>query len=502
MSAEAGYSDTGREMFLPIVDPVEGKQQNLRVTCDFHLTDLGNALRLVADCGANIRYCPTQNTWYIWNGVQWVVDTTNRIKEIAKQRVKLIHAEAAFVDKADTKEQKAKQKEIENWAFKSESEYRIAAMIALAESDDRIVVEPRELNGDPNLLNCLSGTIDFKNCPRDKPVREHRREDLITKVCPVRYNSDAKGQLWYDTLFGALPADVVFFLQDAFGYSCIFTMEEKAFLFLYGIPDGRKSSVLDPAFSVLGDYAHAFHYSTFMKKGARASSARPDIIDMEGLRAAQCSELPKGFVIDDALIKSLTSANPQHVRNLYDRYMHDVTVKATFWFESNFMAKIDFEDQANFNRLNVIVFNRPLEKVDKSVLEKLMTDAEEREAIFAWIVDGAFEWREHGLQRPAEVNAATKEYQRTMNPLTWFIDGHCEKKDGAKIGASELHKRFKSIAETMPREFQRTIQAEMLSVANFGRTMKKLGFVSKHTESGSVYEGLTIPDTWEEIEYR
>jgi hypothetical protein len=165
------------------------------------------------------------------------------------------------------------------------------------------------------------------------------------------------------------------------------------------------------------------------------------------------------------------------------------------------MAKIDFEDQANFNRLNVIVFNRPLENVDKSVLEKLMTDAEEREAIFAWIVDGAYEWREHGLQRPAEVNAATKEYQRTMNPLTWFIDGHCEKKDGVKIGASELHKRFKSIAETMPREFQRTIQAEMLSVANFGRTMKKLGFVSKHTESGSVYEGLTISDTWEEIEY-
>ena len=129
MSAEAGYSDTGREMFLPIVDPVEGKQQNLRVTCDFHLTDLGNALRLVADCGANIRDPPIQNTWYIWNGVQWVVDTTNRIKEIAKQRVKLIHAEAAFVDEADKKGQKAKQKEIENWAFKSESEYRIAAMI-------------------------------------------------------------------------------------------------------------------------------------------------------------------------------------------------------------------------------------------------------------------------------------------------------------------------------------------------------------------------------------
>jgi hypothetical protein len=41
----------------------------------------------------------------------------------------------------------------------------------------------------------------------------------------------------------------------------------------------------------------------------------------------------------------------------------------------------------------------------------------------------------------------------------------------------------------------------MMSVANFGRTMKKLGFSSKHTENGSVYEGLTIPDTWEEIEY-
>ena len=41
---------------------------------------------------------------------------------------------------------------------------------------------PGQLDADPWLLNCPNGTLDL----RTGQLREHRREDLITKLCPTR----------------------------------------------------------------------------------------------------------------------------------------------------------------------------------------------------------------------------------------------------------------------------------------------------------------------------
>ena len=37
----------------------------------FHLTELGNAERLVQKFGNDIRYCPEEKRWYAWNGKKW-----------------------------------------------------------------------------------------------------------------------------------------------------------------------------------------------------------------------------------------------------------------------------------------------------------------------------------------------------------------------------------------------------------------------------------------------
>lgn len=63
----------------------------------FTLTDLGNARRLVAQHGKNIRYCYAENRWYVWNGRIWEPDETGEIMRLAKETVGTIYAEAAEV---------------------------------------------------------------------------------------------------------------------------------------------------------------------------------------------------------------------------------------------------------------------------------------------------------------------------------------------------------------------------------------------------------------------
>ena len=73
-----------------------------------------------------------------------------------------------------------------SWAKQSESEYRLKAMLSLAQSERDIAVTANTLDANPWLLNCPNGTIDLQY----NEVLPHNRSDLITKLCPVEYDNE------------------------------------------------------------------------------------------------------------------------------------------------------------------------------------------------------------------------------------------------------------------------------------------------------------------------
>jgi hypothetical protein len=163
------------------------------------------------------------------------------------------------------------------------------------------------------------------------------------------------------------------------------------------------------------------------------------------------------------------------------------------------MAKIDFEDDANYNRLNVLVFNRPLNIVDKKMLGFLQTDPEMQDAIFTWTIDGAYEFLEHGLKKPAIVDAATHQYQRMMNPLNWFLNEFCIKDETARTPASEVYERFKHVAELLPLELRASVKKELRGQKSFNKTFKKLVNFTRFNDR-MYYLGIKIPLIWSEID--
>jgi hypothetical protein len=61
---------------------------------DLHLTDLGNAQRLVTYHGREIRYCFPWHKWLHWDGSRWQQDAIGEVTRLAKKTIASLFASA------------------------------------------------------------------------------------------------------------------------------------------------------------------------------------------------------------------------------------------------------------------------------------------------------------------------------------------------------------------------------------------------------------------------
>ena len=81
-------------------------------------------------------------------------------------------------------------------------------------------ITPEEFDTDPYLVNCNNGTLDL----RLGTLRDHRPEDLITKLAPVDYEAGATDSIFEDFLDRFLhDLELRGFVRRALGYSLLGT---------------------------------------------------------------------------------------------------------------------------------------------------------------------------------------------------------------------------------------------------------------------------------------
>lgn len=292
---------------------------------------------------------------------------------------------------------------------------------------------------------------------------------------------------WYERLLEVLSIKQGAFLQRACGSGLTGINRDKALFVLFGKPNARKSTLLDAIFKALGGYAHPVDISTFAKVISKPGSARPDIVSLEGVRAAQCSEVPHGMIFNDAFLKAITGANPRSVRDLYEKGTHKAVPVTKFYIETNFLPRISFDDDAAFNRFFIVSFLNPiaLEDCDPKIKEFLLEDTDAQKAIFAWLVQGCYEWQDYGLMPPDDVNAARAEYQKSMDPLVSFIESECVLESDVETPTSKLYTQFKLNATV---EDIKNIK----SLKSFGTYLTNFGIKSVHKEHGNVRVGIRL----------
>src|SRR5215470_5384197 len=94
-----------------------------------HLTDLGNARRLVRLFGDDVRYVPPLKKWLLWDTTRWQPDETGGIFRLAKLVVAGIYSEAGY------EEQDARRDALGKHAVRSESIRALHAMVTLAQTE-------------------------------------------------------------------------------------------------------------------------------------------------------------------------------------------------------------------------------------------------------------------------------------------------------------------------------------------------------------------------------
>ena len=281
-----------------------------------------------------------------------------------------------------------------------------------------ISTSARELDSDPHLLNVENGTVDL----RTGELLRHDRKRLITKLAPVRYAENAKCPTWEKFVAWAMVGrpELVAFVQRAFGYCLTGLVREQVWFLLHGSGRNGKTTFLEAAKGVMGDYASRAMPDVFMERVSHPT----ELAFLAGARFILAVEPEIGKAFRDGLLKAVTGEEEMTARRTHkDPFTFDVTFKIAI--AANHLPVVKDDSDGFWRRVRLLPFDNQVaeEAKDPDLREKLRR---EYPGILAWLVRGAVEWHERGLGSAPEVEFATRTYRGDQDLVRRFVDDECE----------------------------------------------------------------------------
>lgn len=404
-----------------------------------HLTDLGNARRLVLAHGGDLRYCEPLSGWLVWDGRRWAADDTGEVERRAKGTVLEMYASAA----AELDD--SQRRELIRWTLLSESAQRIRAMVDLARTELGVTTRPAQFDADPWLLNVANGTLDL----RTGTLREHRRGDLLTRLAPVDYDPAATHPILDRYLVDATAGDADFaaYLQRACGYTLTGLTTEECFFLMLGPGGSGKSTLVEAMLALLGDYGAKASFAAFLNTH-NVGGATPELARLRGARLVAAVEAPKDRQLNEVLVKELTGGDTVTARQLY----HDpVSFSPTFklWLAANDSPKLTDTDTGLWRRLRRLPFEHELPEDKRDPAVKAAMTGEALPALLAWAVQGCAAWQRQGLGACAVVRTKTAELRAEFDPLAEFFAACCTFIKQAETPAAELRQAYEAWAASV-----------------------------------------------------
>lgn len=398
----------------------------------FPLTQLGNSLRFVRRYGKKkdgtpkrALYCHPEKTWHVWDGARWKADEEGLVIALGKDVMLRLADEAKLIVNEDERAKYLK------FAGKCQARYEIRDMLALAESD--LSLNPKNMDADGNLLNFENGTLELDTFT----FREHRKEDLLTKIAGCRFDKERTATCpeWENHLL-LIFNDQKFVeeFQQLCGYSLLADNPEQVFFVLHGAGKNGKSVTIQVLRSIFGEYGGTVSSDTITaRKFTDGGTPRSDIMDLPGKRLLITSETDETTVLNEAFIKAVTGGDTLKHRGVYQSKEKEIRIGAKLWYATNHKPVIRGTDEAIWRRVWLIPFNVEV-PADRRVLDYDRQLLKEEQGILNWMLAGLQKIYDNGgrLKQPDKIKIASAEYRNESDRIGRFIS-ECLKFDPVAV---------------------------------------------------------------------
>jgi len=443
------------------------KERGLEYAC----TDLGNCERLIARSSQDLCYLCDERRWLSWDGSRWRPNKKHSFR--AEQTVKGLYDEAR-----DCKNSQG-QRELTDWAKRSQAKSRIDSMMALAA--ERLSVSVAEFDTDAGLINCNNGLLDLAS----GELHPHSSDQLAMKIADAAYDKNATCPQWLAFLNEVFSGDaeLVSYMQRALGYSLTGETDEHCLFIAYGLGANGKTTLFETVHDILGDYAHMTEFSTFLNTDKSDARKQEAIGRLRGVRMAVASETESTKSWKEAIVKKLTGGDTLTGAKLYGN-SYEFSPTHTLWFQANHLPGVKDASHGFWRRVRVVPFNAKFDgaKVDPGLRKKLLI---ERDGIFAWLVEGARQYYADGLGQPPEAcELATSDYRSDNDPLSSFIEERLMRDVSGSASLSSTYEAYQAWC------FDEREQPTAMNF--FSKGMEERGIKKRHTNKGKVFDGYKL----------
>ena len=451
---------------------------------DFTWDDIGMATLMSTVYEHDIRYCPQNRDWYIWDGRWHRQIDSGVISDRFQTLLNLLRLYATETDNGD-------------YLKYINSIRKFTAMKNILEVLKTMVRLPLDtMDKNPYILNTTNGAYDLRT---GKLVEDVYSYNITKKTNTYPANALTKPcSRWYRFIDEIMSHDKekARFLQRALGYSLLGVNREECMFMMYG-PATRngKGTLMYTIKAVLSeDYADTASTELICEdKQGRIkdfNAPQPALAKIKDTRIVEMSENDQNVMLASASMKTLTGRDTLVTRGLYESSFSFIP-QFTMWLSTNYLPNINDDTVFKSNRIWVIEFLESF--VDKSKqdtdLKDIFTHPDNMPTILKWLMDGCKDYLENGLNPPKCVLDATASYRDRFDRIGNFIQECCVIGEDKKVLRGTLNVAYDRWCRKPENRFTPR------GTQKFYSEMELRGFPSVKTNGEFYIKGLDVVTT-------
>lgn len=379
------------------------------------------------------RFDRERGIWYVYDGKIWQPDENAlAVAELAKILADRLYSFALQITDEDTRNRYIKRVQ------KLQMRKNRRTMIEDAKSVYPVSHTVFDRNTD--LFNCQNGTLNLTT----GEFRPHDPADFLTMMSGITYDPDASCPRWEQFISEVMcnDADLALYLQKALGYALTGDTSLECLFILYGATSRNgKGTTMETFLKIMGDYGKTSNPEMLSTKFGNTNASGPseEIARLAGVRFVNISEPEKKITFNAALVKRMTGNDTLNARFLHENSF-DFRPNFKIFINTNYKPSVSDMTLFYSCRLKLIPFKRHFEEHEQDKgLKGFFATPESQSAIFNWCYAGYKLFRKQGLDDPAAVTEATKEYQDESDRIGQFVDAWLEEGEAFEERTSAVY---------------------------------------------------------------